>query len=343
MRPGAGIYLVTRVHGLRTHLITPREIQILARAKSLRDVSDNLLKTDYAAELSKLPTTELDAATLEEIFLKTLVDRFFFVPREAQGNMQDLLNRYCARFEVENIKRVIRAKHGGQTREEPKLVPLPREYTLVNFAALLKAKNVDEAVGLLRETVYRSISQKLQPYKETGTTTVLEAALDRIYFEKVWEMVGKVPYGRGLRGLVGEEIDLRNLITAFSLKGRDVPSSLIEENLIPLSYNLPKARLRSLLNARLADAPSILTRYSKLASKAILYAKGGTSLPLERPFFKQLYSDASVALRTYSLDAGYVVAYLLLCECEAKNLVSIVIGKQLGLSEEEIIEGLFGI
>ncbi len=340
MRRGASIYLLTRVHGLRTHLIAPRDIQLLAKARKLRDVSDNLMKTDYATEIGQLPTQEQDARTLEGVFLRKLVERFFFVRLAAQGKMQDLLSRYCARFDVENIKRIIRAKH-GQSAEEPNLIPLPREYSLVNFPALVKAKDVDEVASLLRDTPYYPLLDKLQPYRESGTTLILEATLDKIYFSRVWELVVKVV---GMKDLVGEEMDLRNLLIAFSLKAREAPSRLIEEAVIPLSHNLPKTTLRSVVQSRLEDAPSILTTaYSRLASEAVSLLKSGSSLPLERLFFRQLYDDASAALRTHPLQAGYIVAYLLLCECEAKNLVSIVTGKQLNLSEEEISKGLFGI
>jgi len=99
MKPAAIMYLVTRTHGLRTHLIPQRDMQFLAKVKSLREVADNLLKTEYGTEISKLPTKEVDASTLEEIFLKTLVHRFFFITREAQGKVQELLTEYCARFE----------------------------------------------------------------------------------------------------------------------------------------------------------------------------------------------------------------------------------------------------
>ena len=102
MRRGVGIYLVTRVHGLRTHLITPHDMQALAKSKSLKGISDGLMKTDYAAEVGQLPTKEQDATSLEDIFLKKLVERFFFLRRAAQGSMQDLLARYGLRFEVEN-------------------------------------------------------------------------------------------------------------------------------------------------------------------------------------------------------------------------------------------------
>lgn len=341
MRRGASVYLVTRTHGLRTHLITPRDMQILAKAKTLRDVSDNLLKTDYGVEIGQLPTQEQDATTLEDIILKKLVERFFFVRRSAQGKMQDLLTRYSARFEVENIKRIIRAKHGGENAEELNLIPLQREYTLVNFPALLKAKDVDEVASLLRDTQYRPILEKLQAYEESGATMILEAALDKIYFRRVWELAGKM---QGARNLIGEEIDLRNLLTLFSLKTRDVSAKLIEESTIPVSYALPKTTLRALLQSQLQEAPNLLsTGYSKLASEAANLLKKGSSLLLERVFFKRLYGDALAVLTTHPLQVGYIIAYLLLCECEAKNLISIVTGRQLNLGEEVISKDLFGV
>lgn len=338
MSRGAGIYIITRVHGLRTHLITPQDIQSLAKAKTLRDVADNLMKTEYAAELSQLPTQERDAVTLEDVFLRKLVDRFFFLRRTAQGKIQELLNRYCARFEIENIKRIIRAKH-GQAAEQPNLIPVPREYTLVNFPALQKAKDIDEVVSLLRETPYHTISEKLQTYRETGTTLILEAALDGIYFSKVWELARK---RKGVRDLTGEELDLRNLLLALSLKHAGASSKLIEDAMIPLSYHLPNTTLRTMIQGRVENAPSMLpTLYSKLASEAVSLLTHDSSTPAEGLFFKQLYGDASSALKSHPLQAGYIIAYLLLCEAEAKNLVSIVTGKQLNLSEEAITRQLF--
>jgi vacuolar-type H+-ATPase subunit C/Vma6 len=221
------------------------------------------------------------------------------------------------------------------------LIPLEREHTLVNFPALLKAKDVDEVGSLLRETQYHAVLEKIQPYKESGATMILEAALDRIYFSRVWELVGKI---QGTRDLIGEEVDLRNLLTVFSLKIRNVSAKLIDDATIPLSYALPKTTLQSLLQSRIDEAPNLLRApYSKLAAEAASLLKSGSSLLLERVFYKQLYADAAAALMTQPLQAEYVIAYLLLCESEAKNLVSIVTGKQLNMSEEQISAGLFGI
>jgi vacuolar-type H+-ATPase subunit C/Vma6 len=341
MRGNVDPYITTRVHGLRTYLITPDNLQIMAKSKSLKDVSDNLMKTDYAPEVGQVPTQEQDAGSLEDIFHKKLVQRFFFLRSVSQGKMKELLTRYCARFEVENIKRVIRAKHGGQREEQPHLIPLPREHCLVNFPALLQAKDVDEVVSLLRDTPYNVLHEGLQTYKEIGATIILEAVLDKVYFSKLWTLVGRM---LGIRNLVAEEIDLKNLLTVFSLKIRDTSSRIIEEALIPFSYAISKTAVRALLQSRLEEAPNILTgSYSKLASETTKLLLSDSSTPLESLLLRQLYTDATSTLKAHSLEPGYVVAYLLLCEFEAKNLVSIVTGKQLNLSAEEISKGLFGV
>lgn len=339
MRRGAGIYLVTRIHGLRTHLITTHNLQIIAKTKDLRDVSDSLMKTEYANELSQIPTQEQDAASLENIFLTKLVQRFLFVRAAAQGKMQELLDRYNARFEVENIKRVLRAKHGSGPGE-PTLIPLPRGSSLVNFPALLKAKDVEEVISLLRETPYHILGN-VQSYSETGEIVILEATLDATYFTRIWEKVGKV---KGILDLVGEEIDLRNLLIAFYMKTRELPARTIEQAIIPISHSLPKVTLHSLLQSRLEDWPNILSAvYSTLALDVVNSVKSRSSLPMEQIFSNRLYEDANTVLRTRPLQSGYIIAYLLLCECEARNLISIVTGKQLKLSQEMILKGLLGI
>jgi vacuolar-type H+-ATPase subunit C/Vma6 len=340
MGRGASIYLITRVHGLRTHLITPNDTKSLAKGKTLSDVADNLMKTEYATELSQLPTQERDATTLEGVFLRKLIQRFFFLRRAAQGKMQEILTRYCARFEVENIKRIIRAKHGG-TAEQPTLIPLGREYSLVNFPALQKAKDIEEVVSLLRETSYRSIAEKLQAYREAGTTLILEAALDSAYFGRLWEVAKK---RKGVKDLIGEEMDLRNLLYVLSLKHAGAASRLIEDAMIPLSYRLTNPTLRSIIQGRLETASSMLPPiYSKLTSEATSMLSHGSSMSVEGLFSQQLYYDALRALRTRSLQAGYIIAYLLLCEAEAKNMISIVTGKQLNLTEGEITRQLFAV
>jgi len=317
-------------------------VQSLLKTKDSKEVVDALTKTSYGTDIAPLPTQGIDAELLEGVVLRKLQERFYFVSRVAQGKMRELLSRYCARLEVDNIKKIVRTKHGGHSFEKPILIPIPREQSLVNFEALLEAKDIDEVVSLLRDTPY-SLSETLQSYKESGISLILERNLDGVYFGRVWELASKI---RGVRELVGEEIDLRNILFAFLLRTRIFSQKELEEMYaIPHPYHsIMQSTLHSLVQTRLEDIPNVVTpRYSDLASEAVKLVKGDSPTPLEWLFLKRLYRDAGVTARMDPLQAGFVIAYLLMCECEAKNLVSIVTGKQLGLAEEEIASGVFTV
>jgi len=303
---------------------------------------DQLLRSDYATEISKLPREEIDSVRLEKIFLKALVRRFFALTNDARGEIKEFLEAYAARIEVENLKRIIRAKHSQEKIEEDHLIPLGREHTLINFPALTKAEKIEEAVSLLRETDYASIEEGLDTYKRAGAPIVLEALLQRIYFTKLWEKMEGLVEREGIKMLVGEEVDLWNLQTIFTLKLRPLAPKIIEEMTIPIYHKLSKFDLRRLAQAELEDAPEILTgtAYQDVADDIIRKSKG-PAINLETTVSKRLYRDASVALKNLFLELGYVVAYLFSCEREARNLVTIATALDLRVPEEELQRRLF--
>ena len=328
------IYLVTRTHGRRTHLLAPESFKAITKSRSLPEIVDHLLKSDYAGEIGKVPSEELDSVRLEKIFLEALVERFFAPTKDAKGKTKEFLEAYASRIEVENLKRILRAKHAGEKIDEGKLVPLRREHTLVNFPALVKAENIEEAVSLLRETVYASISDRLDSYRRVGLPIVLESYLDSMYFTRLWEKMDGLPDDEGLKWLVGEEADLRNIQLLFTLKIREIASRLIEEMAIPAFYKLSRNALKSLSQRGLTDALEGLsgTTYGPLAQE--LLKSREPTIDIETVLSKRLYQDASFALNNMFLEFGYVVAYLLLCEREARNLVTMTTALDLGISQE---------
>ena len=337
MRSSSIIYLITRTHGRRTHLLTSERIKTISKSKSLSEMVDQLLRSDYAAEISKLPSEEVDSVWLEKIFLKTLVERFFTLTTHTKGNVREFLEAFAARFEVENLKRVIRAKHAQEKIEEQNLVPLGREHTLINFPALTKAENIEEVVSLLPETEYASIDERLDTYRRTRLPIVLESFLDRVYFTKLWEKMREMVENEGIKTLVGEEVDLWNLQLILTLKLRDLAPRLIEEMVTPIYYRLNKFNLRSLAQGGLEDVQEILagTTYDDVAEETLKKSKE-PAISLETVISKRLYQDASFALKTLFLESGYVIAYLLLCEREARNLVTIATALDLKIPEEEL-------
>ncbi len=341
MKSPSTIYLVTRTHGMRTHLLTDDNFKAMAKSKNLSDIIDLLLRSDYATEIGKLPSEQIDSLKLEMIFLKTLVERFYNLSKNAKGKGREFLENYISRIEVENLKRILRAKHTNTEIENHKLVPLDREKTLINFPALIKAKDVEETASLLRETPYASLAQRIDDYKRLGLTIILESHLDSIYFDKVWEKVEKIENKDSIKKLVGEEIDLSNLQLILTLKMKNIASRQIEEMAVPISYRLRKTNIRRLAQGRLEDAPEALVGTPYVNTIIEILRKSDPSIELETILSKKLYHNASFALRNSSLEFGYIVAYLMMCERESRNLVTITTGLDLGVTEEILLQRLF--
>ncbi|WP_455369187.1 V-type ATPase subunit [[Eubacterium] cellulosolvens] len=341
MKSPSTIYLVTRTHGMRTHLLTDDNFKAMAKSRSLSEIVDLLLRSDYALDIGKLPSEQVDSLKLEMIFLKTLVERFFNLIKNAKGKGREFLENYVARIEVENLKRILRAKHTDAEIEEHKLIPLDRQHTLINFPALIKAKDIDEVASLLRETPYVSLVQRIDDYKRLGLTITLESYLDSIYFDKVWEKVERLESKESIKKLVGEEIDLSNLQLIFTLKMKDIASRQIEEMALPISYRLRKTNIRRLAQGRLEDSPEALVGTPYVNTAIEILRKSDPSVELETILSKKLYNNASFALRNSSLEFGYIIAYLMMCEREARNLVTITTALDLGVTEESLLQRLF--
>jgi len=333
MKKPETIYLITRTHGRKTHLLNPEDFNVMARSRSLTEIVTQLLRSDYAVEISKLPSREVDSTRLETIFLKTLVDRYFTVIKDARGKIQEFLRAYAARVEVENLKRILRAKHTGEPIESQNLIPLGREHTIINFPALLKAGDIDETVSLLKETPYATLTSRLDVYKRLGQPIALESYLDRIYFERVLDRMKGLVDGDSLRWLVCQEIDLRNLLLIFTLKLREATPRIIKDMHIPTYYRLRSGVVRRLIHGKFEDAREILAGiYSEVADE--LFKKGEEESRVETVISKVLYKYATFALTNFFMELSYVVAYMLLCEREAKNLVAITTAVDLGMPED---------
>lgn len=330
MRSPRSVYLVTRVHGLRIHLLDLDDIQLLAKAGTLEQIADKLMPTEYAKDISRPSSGKIYASELEAAFLKRMVSRFFFVTSIAYKDFKSFVLAYARRFEVENIKRVIRAKHTGEGVGQ--LIPLSAEQTSVNFKDLLEAKDVAEAVRSLSKTAYAPLAESLNMYNEYKTTLVLESHMDKIYYDAV-SLGAKKLKDRDITRLIGMEIDTKNLVMLITMKDRKINPKLVE-HLIIKNGRLSEERLVSMSRSGLGEIESALkgTPYSEAVGKAVeaLGKKMGmykVETSLLRPMLKEVKSTMNK-----SLHLPFVISYLVKSEMEAKNLIAITMAKQLKLS-----------
>ena len=337
------VYLVTRAHGLKVHLFKTDDYVRMLRTKNLLELFDLLLKSDYASELSRVSTKELDAYQLERTFYQKLSERFTFLFEVTSGRVRESLEEYFKQIEIENVKRIIRAIHGKEGLGQDQLVPIPRRFQTVNSSALLETHTMRQMVDLLRETPYGRLRNTVDMYEQTGNPTLFEAQLDNIFYSGFWETLERVSGNSKVKKLVGTEADLKNLFYVLSLKFTNTEPEITRKSLVNIHYRLSKTLTQQLIDSPMETAPRLFTGppYADLAKEAGELLEKKSPVEAEIAFSRFLYSYAETSSLRNPNDLVYVFAYLQLCFKEAKNLTTLALGKQLGLEEERIQSLLF--
>jgi V/A-type H+/Na+-transporting ATPase subunit C len=327
MKAPSLIYVTTRTHGLSRRLIKPAEIKIIQNAKDLNEIVGLIPKDEYP-EVTKIQI--IDTSNLEKIFLAKMVKRFYFVVNLTTKNLQEFFQGYSSKFEMENVKAILRAKHRGEPVDEEDLIPLLKEFTLVNFQALIKAKNIEDFVKLLKETDYNHLSNDLGLYEKYKTPIVLEALLDRHYYERLFNISKNIMDTKIVNQFLGVEVDLKNIMHIFFLKIQNIEFQQIQDMIIPQFYKIGKRTIDMLIESKIEDFENILknTHYAKFIIEIESARNKGSIGEIEKIFSTWIYEEASeIAVRS-PFTLGYVLYYLVLCEKEARNLISSIMNKQ---------------
>jgi len=342
MKSAKTIYPIARTHGLRPHLLEPEDFVRLLRTKNMVEMVDLLMKTEYASELSEIPTEEVDADHLERIFYQTLSDRFAFLLMITGGKIKEALEEYYRRIEVENIKRILRAKHGKEDISESQLLPYQRKYQKANLQAMLKTGTVTEAISLLKETIYSAVAERIDLYEKYSSPLVLEAHLDKSYYSSLWKHLRKLVDNERVKELVGTEIDLKNILYVLSFKFMKMEREL-PEAIIDIRYKLPRDLSQIIIAADFGAVPEILMwpSYVQLARKTIALFEEKKLVEAEQAFYQYLCSFSESLMLENPNNLVYVFAYLQLCVREQRNLVALAVGKQLRMEEGKIQSLLF--
>ena len=159
-----------------------------------------LLGREGLLELSQLPTDELLArlgmdqvhagppperlAIFERAQMQTWLDELSALLRPLSGPARRLLTQWASRYELLNIKALVRGKIGQLPNEEieQSLFRLPGFLSL-NHNELLNTDTVPDLLRRLQKTRYRRLAtQALRQYEERPDPFLLDATLDQRFY-----------------------------------------------------------------------------------------------------------------------------------------------------------------
>jgi V/A-type H+-transporting ATPase subunit C len=320
-------YLGTRVAVLTERLFQEEALQALIESGTGGDALLNQVGlVGYTLEESQ------DPALLEQRLLNLFLNDTQILVRPLVGRARDLLVYWVRRYELGNLKAIIRGRAAGRPpawiREE--LLDVGAFATLP-VEDLLQTEDAAEMLRRLEATPYGDIARQARTiFEERHELFVLDAVVDKRYYAGLNNQVATLPRAdqQPLRRLVGVIIDRINLV--WLLRYRfvyDLAPAHAYYLLIPAGARLASGQLLALVQR---GSPEEVIRHLPPALAAVV-GEVTTLAEVEDLLLRETDRIAWIVLRESLFSFARIFAYLVVRERQLHQIHAIIKGKQLRL------------
>jgi V/A-type H+-transporting ATPase subunit C len=332
-------YLNTRVSLYSGRLWKGDQFQALLRAQG-GDIPQALTTGGLPQLADIVPGNDL--RSLEQAIIARLLEETVVLLRPLTGAARAFLIYWTERFEVSNVKTLLRGKMIG---ERPaallnRMTPMGA-FGRLNEQELAHAEDVAELLRRLEAGPYaRIVRHARRALEDSQDPFILDAALDRGYYEGLMHRAQPLEASAGapFRRLMGGLIDRINLVWLLRYRfNYNLPPAQVYFLLVASHYRLPSSRLRDLaalpspeavldalpepLGGLLRDAPAIPEIFARMEQYDADTAH------------KVLHSGAPAIARAF--------AYLILRERDLRSVRAVLRGRNLGLGTEDIRTAMY--
>ena len=326
----ATIAAIRTAYGRR---LTPADYRELVNMHSVPEVVAYLKETDAYGELLR----ELDPAITHRGYLEMLLKRNQFMQCLHFCSLEHLQNTPFFRFfiydyEVRELVKKLQllsvGPHAYISEMDTWLLP----YLSFSGEQLAKAETPGQVADAVSGTPYAPVLRKVRfsPDRRNQYFTDCEIALRACYLRRIREEAKQTLRGADLEAmndLIGEQIDLINLINAYRLKHVFHPDEeTLRSMMLPVPGRLPQRICDELYAA--PDAASFIeriktTRYGRLMAGL---GRDVDSVGFEHAFQTLRCRNARNALHFSGHAAVSLYAVHFLYQTEVQNLITIIEG-----------------
>jgi len=333
------LYVNAKIMAKEGKFISSSRWEDLWGCTSPGEIASLLEGTDYFPYLNEAAindSKELEKAVLEE-FSSLEREISTIIPKGSWPIKEYLLKKW----DVINLRTVMRGIHGDVKKDE--IVDSfieGGELDVAFFNTLIDAESMDDFVALLAKTPYQSLTDGLGKYNETKNLFFLEASLDRIFWEDIWEKVLSLKGIKEFREFIGVCVETHNLKIILRAKNDGLLLEDINLFLIPDCTAL-NALLSAFDEEDLSDFIHFLEDtiyFEPLLSAQQEYEKTGSILVFEQALDNLVLKKAEDIRKKKPFGSGPLVGFLVSKDAEVKNLLTIVRSTEVDLDRDEIRE-----
>lgn len=341
-KKGNYAYIVARVKSKKAALLKDDAYSKMLMM-SLPEISRFISESGYQKEITELTGKYSGVDLIEHATYINMARLFRSVLDSSEGDLKDMIASDLERWDIWNLKVILRGRSYGVNAEEIKEDLVPAGVLDLEHLEKLMGFETDEDIlaAYQKMTEVTIPSEVLSKYKEDRNIAVIEDCLDKIYYEKL--LLSIDPSSRAKRlfqDFIRNEIDITNLETILKLKKENVPGDVI------LTYVVPGGKLiDKKLAAQLANAESVSAMAGDL-SQLEFYEDIKDALDDAKPLREIVaalnryhVSQANTFSHLYPLSVIPVIDFMIHKENEVNNIRIIARGLESGL-DKEVIKGL---
>ena len=319
---------------MKTKLI-PHEMYQRMLGMDIPEITRYLEETQYKEEIDLMAKDHSGAELVEFATFANLAKTYRKLLDISIDEPQFLILEYLRRWDIWNIKTILRGKFYGASEEEITKYLVPAgELDMEFLEGLVKKERVEEVISAFDGTDYY---EALAHYDGQMLSSV-ENALDKLYYFRMERAVGgTLSVGGGLLlKYVRKEIDVKNLVTLFRMNKAGIEASVIQDNLIP------GGKLHEELSRMAGQSYNEFVRglegYPFWSAISDVAAEGGSVSRIEARLRAYLVRYAWALSNYHPLSILPVLGYIVSKDTEVSNIRKIVRGKEAGLPAELIEE-----
>lgn len=343
-------YVNARVRGMRSHLLTRDFFMRLVESPPEPDALQSLLEqTIYRREINEAFLLDPMRPDFDQALSLNLIAAFRKIHEATGGEAHRLVGILLSRYDVQNVKAVLRGKKGNATPGEIVSLLIPvggmRMDSLEQMAQQREIRDVINYMSAQQLNYARILAASYPTYqKKDQDLSVLEIALDKYHFESVMkELTGKDKNVEMVRTMISGEIDMRNISTLVRIRGLKLEDEEVENLWIPRGM-LSQEQFLAL--HRLGDIVQLVTeypdpRYRKLLEKALAEYQEEDLVAFDRELEHELVRRGMAMSNVDVLGIGVIIGFIWAKQNEIVNLRIVLRGKMMDQPQAEIRKNLF--
>jgi len=315
----------TKVKALMGKMLSADQYSKLLNSKDLKSTL-NVLKeeTSYGELLEAYNLEKLHRGDLEIILHKYYINIYSKLINYFNGEYRKLIKAFFIRWEIEDLKVIIRGKYLGRSKSEIESRLIARSpLNTINYDYLLALKNVEEVVEGLKGSIYYKSLKNLSKDSSAKGLFRIETELDFVYFTSIRRELKHLDNENKevVQSILGLEGDLLNL--GWIYRGKtfyNIPPEELFNYTIYNGYKLSKENIKKLCYINnMEEFNNILEK----TPYATIYEKDDSNLieKREREFQKKYFKKI---LRENKTNISMVMSYLVVYRIEIRDIISII-------------------